>query len=249
MKKSFAFLLVLLAFLVSGACNREKMPAPLVGISCARTPEGVDQLSSQYTQAVSRAGGVPVIIPTVSTLEEARRVLSRLDGVIFSGGPDIDPAWYGESVWNETVEIDPVRDHSDSLLVREALRQGMPVLGICRGEQLLNVLLGGSLYQDIPTQVEKAHTHRGVRHMTSVEKGSFLAAIFGTDSLRVNSRHHQAVKALAPGLKAASFSDDGLVEAYENSQIWAVQFHPETLVQEDEASWLPLFTAFLQRLK
>ena len=107
MKKSFAFLLVLLAFLASGACNREKMPAPLVGISCARTPEGVDQLSSQYTQAVSRAGGVPVIIPTVSTLEEARRVLSRLDGVIFSGGPDIDPAWYGESVWNETVEIDP----------------------------------------------------------------------------------------------------------------------------------------------
>ena len=238
MKKSFAFLWVLLAFLASGACNREKMPAPLVGISCARTPEGVDQLSSQYTQAVSRAGGVPVIIPTVSTLEEARRVLSRLDGVIFSGGPDIDPAWYGESVWNETVEIDPVRDHSDSLLVREALRQGMPVLGICRGEQLLNVLLGGSLYQDIPTQVEKAHTHRGVRHMTS-----------GADSLRVNSRHHQAVKALAPGLKAASFSDDGLVEAYENSQIWAVQFHPETLVQEDEASWLPLFTAFLQRLK
>ena len=249
MKKSFAFLLVLLAFLALGACNREKMPAPLVGISCARTPEGVDQLSSQYTQAVSRAGGVPVIIPTVSTLEEAREVLSRLDGVIFSGGPDIDPAWYGESVWNETVEIDPVRDHSDSLLAREAIRQGMPVLGICRGEQLLNVLLRGSLYQDIPTQVEKAHTHRGVRHMTSVEKGSFLAAIFGTDSLRVNSRHHQAVKALAPGLKAASFSDDGLVEAYENSQIWAVQFHPETLVQEDEASWLPLFTAFLQRLK
>ena len=95
MKKSFAFLLVLLAFLASGACNREKMPAPLVGISCARTPEGVDQLSSQYTQAVFRAGGVPVIIPTVSTLEEACEVLSRLDGVIFSGGPDIDPAWYG----------------------------------------------------------------------------------------------------------------------------------------------------------
>lgn len=248
MKKIFAFLLVLLALLVAGACSREKMPAPLVGISCGRSSGGVDQLSSQYTQAVSRAGGVPVIIPTVSTQEEARKVLSRVDGVIFSGGADIDPAWYGESIWNETVEIDPVRDRSDSLLAVEALRQGKRILGICRGEQLLNVILGGSLYQDIPTQVEKAHTHRGVYHMIGVEEGSFLADIFGTDSLRVNSRHHQAVKGLAPGLKAAAFSDDGLLEAYENEQVWAVQFHPETLVQEDD-KWLPLFEAFLERIK
>ena len=84
--------------------------------------------------------------------------------------------------------------------------------------------------------------------MIGVEEGSFLADIFGTDSLRVNSRHHQAVKGLAPGLKAAAYSDDGLLEAYETEQVWAVQFHPETLVQEDD-KWLPLFEAFLNRIK
>lgn len=248
MKNLCAFLLVLLALSAAGACSRKAEKAPLVGITCSRTSGGTDQLSSHYTQAVSRAGGVPVIIPTVSTVEEAREVLSRVQGVIFSGGADLDPAWFGEEIWNETVEIDPVRDRSDSLLAQEAIRQGMPVLGICRGEQLLNVILGGSLYQDIPTQVENAHTHRGVYHMIGVEEGSFLADIFGTDSLRVNSRHHQAVKGLAPGLSVAAYSDDGLVEAYENGQVWAVQFHPESLVKEDD-KWLPLFEAFLNRIK
>lgn len=247
MKHVFNFFIVLLALVAAGACGRETK-APLVGITCSRSSSGTDMLSSHYTRSVSRAGGVPVVIPTVSTLEEAREVLSRVDGVIFSGGADIDPAWYGETIWNETVEIDPVRDHSDSLLAVEALRQGKPVLAICRGEQLLNVIMGGSLYQDIPTQVDAAHTHRGVRHKISVEEDSFLFRLFGPDSLQVNSRHHQAVKDLAPGVKVAGYSDDGLVEAYENDQVWAVQFHPESLAQEDD-SWLALFTAFLQRLK
>ena len=248
MKRLFSFLFVLLTLVAAGACSRKAEKAPLVGISCSRTSGGTDQLSSHYTKAVSRAGGVPVIIPTVSSVEEAREVLSRVQGVIFSGGVDIDPAWYGEPVWNESVEIDPVRDRSDSLLAREALRSGKPILAICRGEQLVNVILGGSLYQDIPTQLENAHTHRGIHHMISVEEGSFLADIFGTDSLRVNSRHHQAVKGLAPGLSVAAYSDDGLVEAYENGQVWAVQFHPESMVQED-SKWLPLFKAFLKRIK
>lgn len=248
MNKLCASLLVLLTLVAAGACSRKAEKAPLVGISCSRTSGGTDQLSSHYSKAVLLAGGVPVIIPTVSSVEEAREVLSRVQGVIFSGGVDIDPAWYGESVWNESVEIDAVRDRSDSLLAREALRSGKPILAICRGEQLLNVIMGGSLYQDIPTQLGHAHTHRGVWHKMSVEEGSFLSDIFGTDSLLVNSRHHQAVKDLAPGVKAVGFSDDGLVEAYENEQVWAVQFHPESMVQEDEA-WLPLFTAFLHKIK
>ena len=235
------------AFLGALSCA-PKGGAPLVGISCSRTAGGTDQLSSNYSQAVRKAGGIPVLLPTLSRPEEARQVLSRVDGVIFSGGVDINPAWYGEAVWNESVEVDAVRDRSDSLLAREALSQGKPILAICRGEQLLNVMLGGSLYQDIPTQLSGAHTHRSVRHGIGIEEGSFLSALFGTDSLRVNSYHHQAVKDLAPGLRLAARSDDGLVEAYENPQVWAVQFHPEMMLREDD-TWLPLFVAFLDRLK
>jgi putative glutamine amidotransferase len=244
--KRVVFYLMLVALAVC-ACGR-KGSAPLVGISCSRTHVGTDQLSPNYSQAVLKAGGVPVILPTISTSEQARELLSRVDGIIFSGGVDINPAWYGEEVWNETVEVDPVRDRSDSLLARAALESGKPVLAICRGEQLMNVMLGGSLYQDIPTQLPDAHVHRSIRHKMGIMEGSFLAQLFGTDSLEVNSFHHQAVKDLAPGLTLSACSDDGIVEAYENEQIWAVQFHPEGMLREDD-TWLPLFVAFLDRIR
>lgn len=244
--KRVVFYLMLVALAVC-ACGR-KGSAPLVGISCSRTHGGTDQLSPNYSQAVLKAGGIPVILPTISTPEQAKELLSHVDGIIFSGGVDINPAWYGEEIWNETVVIDSVRDRSDSLLARGALELGKPILAICRGEQLMNVMLGGSLNQDIPTQIEDAHVHRNVRHKMGIVEGSFLAHLFGTDSLEVNSFHHQAVKTLAPGLTISAYSDDGIVEAYENEQIWAVQFHPEGMLREDD-TWLPLFVAFLDRIR
>lgn len=244
--KRLAFYLMLVVVGLC-ACDR-KGSVPLVGISCSRSSGGTDQLSPNYSQAVLKAGGIPVILPTISTPEQAKELLSRVDGIIFSGGVDINPAWYGEEVWNETVVVDPVRDRSDSLLARGALELGKPVLAICRGEQLMNVMLGGSLYQDIPTQIEDAHIHRNTRHKMGIVEGSFLSNLFGTDSLEVNSFHHQAVKDLAPGLILSACSDDGIVEAYENEQIWAVQFHPEGMLREDD-TWLPLFVAFLDRIR
>lgn len=245
MKRLVFYLLLMVVGLC--ACNR-KGSAPLVGISCSRSSGGTDQLSPNYSQAVLKAGGIPVILPTISTPEQARELLSKVDGIIFSGGVDINPEWYGEEVWNETVVIDSVRDRSDSLLARCALELGKPILAICRGEQLMNVILGGSLYQDIPTQLPDAHIHRNTRHKMGIMEGSFLANLFGTDSLEVNSFHHQAVKDVAPGLTIAAYSDDGIVEAYENEQIWAVQFHPEGMLREDD-TWLPLFVAFLDRTR
>ena len=245
MKRLVFYLLLMVVGLC--ACNR-KGSAPLVGISCSRSSGGTDQLSPNYSQAVLKAGGIPVILPTISTPEQARELLSKVDGIIFSGGVDINPEWYGEEVWNETVVIDSVRDRSDSLLARCALELGKPILAICRGEQLMNVILGGSLYQDIPTQLPDAHIHRNTRHKMGIVEGSFLAHLFGTDSLEVNSFHHQAVKDVAPGLTIAAYSDDGIVEAYENEQIWAVQFHPEGMLREDD-TWLPLFVAFLDRTR
>ena len=236
-------LLLLLALV--GSCRGPE--APLVGISSSRSSSGGTLLASAYSEAVSRAGGVPVVIPAVKTREEADAILGRLDGIIFSGGEDIEPAWYGEEVLNGTVSIDPVRDHSDSLLARAALSCGKPVLGICRGEQLLNVIIGGSLYQDIPSQVEGSVRHGGgAEHLIRIEDGSLLGRLFGMDTLTVNSYHHQAVKEPAPGVKVTARSEDGIVEAYEAPGLWAVQFHPEKSLKAGDGKWIRLFEAFVE---
>lgn len=240
---------ILLAGLLFAGTACRRNAAPTVGISCGRNEAGGDALGARYVQAVLRGGGVPFIIPTVETPEQAEAVLARLDGIVFSGGEDVNPAWYGESVWNESVQVNPVRDRSDSLLVRAAVASGKPILAICRGQQLVNVVLGGSLYQDIPTQLPDARPHRGgFTHKIGAVPGSFLDRVFGPDSLTVNTWHHQAVKAVAPGLKVVARADDGIVEAMESDQVWAVQFHPESLLLSDD-SWLPLFRAFTGRCR
>lgn len=241
MKRILIFAFMLFASLSCGNCGK-----PVVGISCGHKDTGSDYLSEKYSKAILRAGGVPVIIPTVSTAEEAADIVGKLDGVLFSGGSDIPPSWYGEEILNETVNTNPARDLSDSLLVRAALDSGKPILGICRGSQILNVLLGGTLYQDIPSQLPEAHAHKGVSHKIDLVEGGFLKDIFEVDSLTVNSTHHQAVKELAPGAKIAAISDDGIIEAWETPQILAVQFHPESLLAEDD-KWLPLFEAAIAR--
>ena len=184
-----------------------------------------------------------MVIPTVGSRAEADAVIAAVDGIMFSGGEDVNPAWYGEDVFNETVEIDSVRDRSDSLLARAALAAGKPVLAICRGSQLLNVVLGGSLYQDLPSQLGVSHSD--VVHKIAAAEGSFLARVYGTDSLTVNSMHHQAIKDVAPGVTVVARTGDGVVEAWETPQVWAVQFHPEKMLAAGDGSWLPLFKAFV----
>jgi putative glutamine amidotransferase len=235
---------ILLPLFLAVACSAPK--SPLIGITCSRSSSGATMLASAYTEAITKAGGVPVIIPTVATRDEADALLASLDGIVFSGGEDVNPAWYGEAVLNETVHRDTVRDVSDSLLARAALASGKPVLAICRGAQLMNVMLGGSLYQDIPSQVPGAIAHGGgSHHKIGLEEGSVLDRLFGPDSLEVNSSHHQAVKAPAPGIRVTARSADGLVEAYEAGPVTAVQFHPEKLLQAGEKEWLSLFAFFV----
>ena len=229
------------------ACS-QPAGAPLIGITSARSSTGGTQLSKTYTEAISLAGGIPVVIPTLDSQKEADAVLAVLDGIVFSGGEDIQPSWYGEDVLNETVHIDTLRDYSDSLLARSALSSGKPILAICRGEQLINVMLGGSLYQDIPSQVAGVGAHaRGAMHRIAPEPGSVLAGLYGTDSLLVNSYHHQAVKAPAPGIRITARSGDGIVEAYETAQVLAFQFHPEKMVAQGDKNWLSLFEEFIRR--
>ena len=238
-------LILLLAVAALWACRPS---APLIGISCGRTTSGSASLATTYTDAVTRAGGIPVIFPTVADPALAAALLKQVDGVIFSGGPDLDPSYYGETVWNETVSVDTLRDVSDLMLMRAALDAKKPILAICRGGQLMNVVLGGSLYQDIPTQVDTLVKHGdGALHRIGVEKGSVLYDLFGQDSLTVNSFHHQGVKQAAPGIRATAFAPDGLMEAYEyGDRLIAFQFHPEKMAQTDDA-WLAPFRYFIKK--
>ena len=241
MKRVLFFLLSLAVLLPS--CRR----SPLIGISCSRYETGMSYLNTTYTDAISQAGGIPVILPTITDSLLAVETVRKLDGIVFSGGPDLDPSYYGETIWNETVEVDTLRDCSDVLLMRVALASGKPILGICRGGQLLNVVLGGSLYQDIPTQMDTLVIHGGgSRHRIGVEKGSVLYRLFGQDSLTVNSYHHQGVKREAPGIRVTARAEDGLVEAYEyGDRLIAFQFHPEGMARNDE-TWLAPFRYFVK---
>ena len=238
--------IALCLFGIMSLCSCSKQAAPLIGISCGRSASGGISLATTYTEAIARAGGVPVVLPIVDDQTLAEAILGKLDGIVFSGGPDLDPSEYGEEVWNETVYVDAVRDRSDQLLGRAALASGKPVMAICRGEQLMNVVLGGSLYQDIPSQVGVVVDHSDTTHMIGVEKGSVLYELFGRDSLEVNSFHHQAAKAVPAGSRVTAYAADGIVEAYENGNVLAVQFHPEKMVQTDD-SWLALFKYFVDR--
>ena len=141
--------LLLAGMLVLAGC---KGSAPLIGISCGWDGGRID-VSDAYALSVRAAGGIPVVLPPVLSMEEAASVLGQVDALILTGGEDVDPARYGEAVLNATVEVNGARDTSDFYLATEALRRGLPILGICRGGQLMNVVLGGSLFQDLPSQI------------------------------------------------------------------------------------------------
>ena len=247
--------LLLAIFLVLTLQPAQARKKPVIGI--APGYRGADQstVGRTYTDAVIRAGGIPLILPQADDDATASEIVGRLDGILFTGGVDINPAYYGEEVLNETVEIDGHRDTLDVRYARAALGRKIPILAICRGEQMLNVVLGGSLYQDLPSQKPGPVAHRQSEdgkvptHRIMVEKGSMLARIMGGEELRVNSFHHQAVKVPSGKVVVTALSEDGVVEAYEGTGkgqwLLAVQFHPEMLVRADD-SWLALFKAFVK---
>jgi gamma-glutamyl-gamma-aminobutyrate hydrolase PuuD len=219
----------------------------VVGISAGKSDGSV---SESYLDAVRAAGFNPVVIPYVRTAEEASEALSKVEAIVFTGGADIDPAYYGETIIpGAGVEIEAVRDTSDVLLAMEALRRKLPILAICRGEQILNVVLGGSLYQDIPLQKGTAVDHSQdapstqPSHKIGIDGNSLLCRLFGPDSLYVNSTHHQAVKQPAPGVRITARTSDGIPEAYEAAgwHLTAVQFHPEKLIAGGDLKWAALF--------
>lgn len=229
--------------------------APLVGVVCGHKSN--NYASDDYLNAVRMAGGLPVLVPATTCQEEAEAVLGYLDGILFIGGEDVHPAWYGEEI-DGAVGINEFRDSSEIHMIRYAASIGLPMLGICRGCQVINVALGGSLVQDIPSQVETDLVHKqsdpgtvGTQTM-QLDPGSHLAEVLGVTEASINSFHHEAVKVPAKGLKVVGRTPDGVVEAYEGLpevNVVAVQFHPEKAIDGGDYFFLPLFKDFVERAK
>ena len=198
-----------------------------------------------YPAAVLRAGGAPILLPRTDDEDVMQAVMLAVDGLLLTGGGDVVSLAYGEEPHPKAGGQDPVRDAAEFAAIRLALDRGLPILGICRGIQTLNVALGGTLIQDVPSQVAGAcqHSTRAsenmLGHTVDVEPGSLLARILGVTSTAVNSWHHQAVKGVGDGLRVNCRARDGVIEGVEAADgrpILAVQCHPE-----DAAEQFPLF--------
>lgn len=249
-------LYIFTAILFASAVQAQEK-APVIGLS-ATYETGENNVPNTYIISVRKAGGIPVILPVTDDPQVIARMVESIDGLILTGGEDVDPLrWYGEEPIPAMGGIVPIRDFFDIHLARAAVERGIPVLGICRGEQVLNVAFGGTLYQDIPSQVKSdkpvKHRQNAPReygtHSIIVTRETTLFDILKDvldkdNSYRVNSYHHQAVKDVAPGFVVSAVARDGVIEAIEmegNPNVLGVQFHPEGPVSQGDDRLLPLF--------
>ncbi len=236
---------------------------PVIGISGSVSKNERElSVSSCYTRALAQAGALPVVLSPHMDDELLSACLDTLDGVLLAGGNDVAPDCYGHDPIDELGEVNPLRDDFEFRLVRMAAQRDMPVFGICRGIQSMNVAMGGTLWQDIPSQYRTpegtkgiAHSQTRADHFTShrvlIEKGSKLYSIIGKDEIRVNTFHHQAVRDAAPMLNIVAHASDGVNESIEHPELsffLGVQWHPERYYDRDENAMV-LFTAFTDAAK
>jgi len=259
--------------------NVPSRPSPCIGISSSliyADPQRalfkgmtLQFIEERMALSVHRAGAIPIGLPDLKDAAGADAVLSRVDGLLLSGGSDLSPLSYGESPLRPEWSGDRPRDEYELRLVEHARRRGIPVLGICRGIQLLNVALGGTLYQDTSTQRQDTLTHRdwtpydALGHEIRIDAASWVSRIYGgATELEVNSVHHQALRELASPLRATAWAPDGVVEAVEMTDMseWlmGVQWHPEWLeargddpstAADGRASGDVIFTAFVDECR
>lgn len=222
------------------------MSIPIIGIFTYKKSVENDSLHTlklaainlSYLQAIKENGGLPLLIPYTESVDTVRELVQLCDGLLVPGGIDIDPSLYGESPDIHLGEVDAVLDKAELTGLRTEFAAKMPVFGICRGLQLMNVFCGGTLYQDLPSQFDgkllihsQTSARSAVSHTAKILRDSRLYSLLGCDSVSVNSLHHQAVKKLGRGISVSALAEDGVVEAieHENGLWFAVQWHPEEL--------------------
>jgi putative glutamine amidotransferase len=243
--------------------DQEHAVKPIIGITCAsiRDRDWCPPFAGHrqtYVDAVVAAGGAPFLIPLIADTEALRALYERLDGILLAGGGDIEPQLYGEEATPLVGMVDPLRDAVEVPLARWAAAEGKPLLGICRGVQLINVALGGSLYQDIPTQIKTDLVHDQsyreqdwtfMAHELRLEPTSRLARMLGVTAFPINSLHHQSIKTVAPGLQPVGWAPDGVIEALEGTNghfVVGVQCHPEALQAAADQRWQMMFRQFIE---
>lgn len=242
------------------------MRLPRIGLTASVMPTKVGTrrtfLNEPYIVVIQETGGIPLVLTPAHGGSALRALFELLDGLVLTGGEDVAPERYGEEVLHPTVESVPERDALEIQLLEWALAEGLPVLAICRGIQLLNVGLGGTLYQDLPADHSADLVHdQGIgdtprprtepHHPVVVTPGSCLADVLGAETIEVNSMHHQGIKVLAPSLAPVAHAPDGLVEGVEPVDVarWSfllgVQWHPEELARGGHAPSRRLFERFI----
>lgn len=233
------------------------MPQPLIGITCKQAVINTGEYpstaqSDKYIEALIKAGALPVLIPNLLPETNLEALRARLDGILFTGGPDVDPALFNGEPHPSVYGVYAERDRTEINLVKRAAQTGQPFLGICRGIQVINVALGGTLYTHIsaflPDSLHHADNRAGDRvHEVRIQPGSRLEKIIGSSTIPTNSMHHQGIETVAPGLQAVAWTSDGLVEGVElpgHPFGLGVQWHPEWLVKYPEM--LNLFKALVR---
>ena len=231
---------------------------PIIGINCDYEEEGKQPYSftyRDYSEAVIAGGGIAFLLPIIKNKNNVELLLKKIDGILLTGGNDVPPQRYGEERHERTVCVHPDKDTSDFILVGTAIKMKKPILAICYGTQLVNVALGGSLIQDIPSEVKTPVIHKDSHnehytHAVTIRKDFLLYKVVGIDRIEANSTHHQAIKRVGKGLKDTAHTADGIIEAIEWRDypfLVGVQWHPERMTGSPRQ--LALFNALIKASK
>jgi len=226
---------------------------PIIGISSSLN-EHILSVPIDYIQAITQFGGVPIVIPNIQG-DAIDSIVHLLDGLLLTGGGDIDPTLFNEEPLQNLGTITPERDDFEIAIIQKMMKLNKPILGICRGLQILNIAIGGDMYQDIYSQSQNKllqHTQLAPRnhasHFVQVLKGSMLSDIVQVEKFKVNSFHHQAVRKIPNDFKACAIASDGIIEAFESNNhsfVMGLQWHPENLLSKNDEASIAIFKAFI----
>ncbi|MDY0409070.1 gamma-glutamyl-gamma-aminobutyrate hydrolase family protein [Virgibacillus soli] len=233
---------------------------PIIGISSSmEVDESYYMVANDNVKAIMHAGGLPVMLPHFMTEADVYAIAEKLDGLYLTGGYDIDPTLFDEEPHPKLGTIIPTRDAFEMALIKEMLKQDKPILGVCRGCQILNIAAGGDMYQDIYAQIDRQllqHSQKAPQghgsHFVHVADGSLLHRLTGSQKLRVNSRHHQANRNVVAPLQVSGEANDGVIEAVESTKhhfVLGLQWHPENMMPVGDQASIKIFEGFIAACK